>query len=106
MKKLRKLTVKGLRAWLEAQPAGKIFNTRDSHHCPIAQFVDEDHAVYTRYIALHSATVASGNDLLLGDPRRIELPQWAMSFIKKVDELWTISREDALKVLAEVTGKE
>jgi hypothetical protein len=104
-KKLRKLAVARFREWLEAQPDHERYTVRNSRECPIAAFVDADHRVYTDYIALHALSMY--DELLKGDPRRVELPVWARRFVSKVDALsGSISRDEALAILKEVTAKE
>lgn len=107
-RKLRKLTVARLRAWLEEQPAGATFKTKDPRQCPIAAFIDEDHAVYTRHIALHVRPDEdmSGADLPKGDYHRIELPWWAQRFVETVDLIdQTVSRDAALRILNEAAKR-
>lgn len=102
---MKRLTVRKLREWLEAQPKGTTFMPSNGRQCPIAMYVDEDHWVYPHYIGLHDP---DGGEPCRhkGDPGRIELPAWAKEFISRVDHnTLPITRDRALAILKEVTPK-
>lgn len=108
-RKMKKLTVARLRAWLESQPPSAEFTTASPSECPIAAFIDEDHKVGTEYIAEHGANY-DWSGLPPNDPRRIELPSWARAFIGLVDRHpggmgRSIKRDEVLRILDSVTPK-
>jgi hypothetical protein len=104
MVKSKRLTVKNFRAWLKSkQPEDFVGRIASCGSCPIAEFFRANTPKFTR-VWVSDDRIA----IYTTKKRWLNTPAWAAGFIYAVDKLpppFTVSAEQALEVLDQVTGE-